>query len=466
MSSYNQTQIKSIIETQWLTLDDNDGNLTNGTPNFTSIDGGFRAQGFPGYPDTVISNVVPIADSTNILGPYALSAQIVAQLSPPVTNALIHYRVNGGSFFTTSMTNTVGNTFTGSVPGQAALSHVEYYITAASSTGATDTYPEAAPGAPLDFDVGIKHVLRSNNFEAATDEGWTHGFSSGTAATDEWQRGIPAGKSGTGWVDPSAAASPNNCWGQDLGNGTSGSYSASSNTWLRTPITDCTGAVGTHLRFSRWLSVQGSGSDQARIKVNGTQIYINPTTSLNDAAWLAQDIDISAFADNNPSVQIEWSLQANATTNRGGWNIDDVRMVWVEAPPVCPAPLNYCIGAPNSVGPGAVMNALGTEYVSLNNFELECTGCPPFTSGLFFYGPNPLQAAFGNGFRCVGGSIHRFSPQQTDFFGDVHHPLDLNALPQPILAGDTWRFQFWYRNPAAGGAGFNLSDGLEVTFCP
>jgi hypothetical protein len=48
MNTYNQGQIRSIIETQWLTLDDNDGNISNGTPHFNDIDGGFRAQGFPG----------------------------------------------------------------------------------------------------------------------------------------------------------------------------------------------------------------------------------------------------------------------------------------------------------------------------------------------------------------------------------------------------------------------------------
>ena len=48
MNGYNQTQIRSIIETQWVTLDDDDGNITNGSPHFADIDGGFRQQGFPG----------------------------------------------------------------------------------------------------------------------------------------------------------------------------------------------------------------------------------------------------------------------------------------------------------------------------------------------------------------------------------------------------------------------------------
>lgn len=47
MNSYDQTTIRSVIESQWLTLDDNDGNINNGTPNYNEIDSGFRQQGFP-----------------------------------------------------------------------------------------------------------------------------------------------------------------------------------------------------------------------------------------------------------------------------------------------------------------------------------------------------------------------------------------------------------------------------------
>ena len=35
-----------------------------------------------------------------------------------------------------------------------------------------------------------------------------------------------------------------------------------------------------------------------------------------------------------------------------------------------------------------------------------------------------------------------------------------------LAAGSTWNLQFWFRNPVADGASFNLSDGLGVTFCP
>jgi hypothetical protein len=48
MNGYNQSQIKNIIEFQWLVLDDNNGDLSDGTPNFADIDSAFLAQGFSG----------------------------------------------------------------------------------------------------------------------------------------------------------------------------------------------------------------------------------------------------------------------------------------------------------------------------------------------------------------------------------------------------------------------------------
>jgi hypothetical protein len=33
-------------------------------------------------------------------------------------------------------------------------------------------------------------------------------------------------------------------------------------------------------------------------------------------------------------------------------------------------------------------------------------------------------------------------------------------------AGSTWVAQFWYRDPMGGGAFFNLSDALAITFTP
>jgi len=129
---------------------------------------------------------------------------------------------------------------------------------------------------------------------------------------------------------------------------------------------------------------------------------------------------------------------------------------------------SYCVGAPNSVGSGAVMDHAGTVSLGINNLTLLCTGCPPNTAGVFFYGPQQTQVAFGNGFRCVGGSITRTGPTAASGGGIAARNINFAAFPfnTTISAGSTQNFQFWYRNAAAGGAGFNLSNGLSIRFCP
>jgi subtilisin family serine protease len=134
----------------------------------------------------------------------------------------------------------------------------------------------------------------------------------------------------------------------------------------------------------------------------------------------------------------------------------------------CGSPVNFCVTSPNTAGPGAVMGWTGTQSVSSKDLVLIVSGCPPNSTGLVFFGTNPIQIPFGNGFRCVGGMVIRMAPITINGFGDAVQPIDLAHLPQGqhFVAGDQRLFQFWYRNPSAGGAGFNLSDGLRVTFCP
>ena len=129
---------------------------------------------------------------------------------------------------------------------------------------------------------------------------------------------------------------------------------------------------------------------------------------------------------------------------------------------------SFCLTSSNSVGAGARIGAAGSTSFAANDFALRVQACPPSESGLFFYGPGAVMVPFGNGWRCVGGGIVRLQAQRSDDAGSVMRPIDYGDLPQggQIQAGDTWYFQYWYRDPMGGGAFFNLSDGLEARFCP
>lgn len=129
--------------------------------------------------------------------------------------------------------------------------------------------------------------------------------------------------------------------------------------------------------------------------------------------------------------------------------------------------VNFCQTSPNTVGAGAIMDSAGSLSLSANNLVLIAYDAPHNASALYFYGPNETQVPFGNGFRCIGNPITRLGIIQIDPLGTAYLPLDFTtgSLTQ-ITPGSTWSFQLWYRNPAAGGAGFNLSNGRRFRFCP
>jgi hypothetical protein len=145
-------------------------------------------------------------------------------------------------------------------------------------------------------------------------------------------------------------------------------------------------------------------------------------------------------------------------------------------PPYCTDATSYCTATPNSSSPtGAQMYWSGAPSLQQNNFVLGVAGAVPSNLGLFFYGQGQTATPFGDGLRCVtGGSapIQRLGPPlPAQGLGIVERPLDFtvspaNTGPGQITAASTWNFQFWYRDPAAGMSGFNLSNGLSVTFCP
>jgi hypothetical protein len=133
---------------------------------------------------------------------------------------------------------------------------------------------------------------------------------------------------------------------------------------------------------------------------------------------------------------------------------------------------NYCLASNNTSGNIATISANGSHSLTLNAFTLEVQGAAIQKFGLFFYGASQAQIFLGEGMLCISAPIQRLQPVLvTDAQGAAALPLDFTMPPfdsGPFTVNplSTWNFQFWFRDPLGGPAGFNFSDGLEVTFCP
>lgn len=177
--------------------------------------------------------------------------------------------------------------------------------------------------------VTIQFLVRDTIYSATmdTDPGWT-------LDGPYWAWGTPTGGRGAnGNPDPISGFTGPNVVGYNL----AGDYGPISGTqWATTPAIDCTGKTGVTLTFYRWLNVDRpysfpSQRDHASIAIsnNGTtwtQIW-NNTDRVTDNSWRLQTFDISAIADNQPTVYIRWGMgPTNQTQHYSGWNIDDVKL--------------------------------------------------------------------------------------------------------------------------------------------
>ena len=304
-----------------------------------------------------------LADTLDPAGPYP----VVATVTPSPGGSglqsveLLYSTDDEQSFTTVAMTPT-GNPdeYTADLPGQALGTVVHYYLRADDGLGEF-RHPDG--GGSHVFAVGTRITRYFNDFEATSDDGWTHGQN---ATQDDWQRGTPAGKAG----DPSFAFSGVQCWSNDLGaSGWNGFYSNDVDNWLLSPAIDLTGLKNTRLRVKRWLTVEDGDDDVAGVRVNGNEAWSNPTgVDHLDTSWVTLDLDISEWADDQ-LTQVEFTLTSDNTDTFGGWNLDDFEIYTIDD---CRDVEHYGVGG---VGSGGIVPTIdvsgGAPSIGNPNFTIE-----------------------------------------------------------------------------------------------
>ena len=126
-------------------------------------------------------------------------------------------------------------------------------------------------------------------------------------------------------------------------------------------------------------------------------------------------------------------------------------------------------GCRNSTGHGALLLGSGTTSVLADDLELAAAQMRPGQPALLFVGDNAVNGGdglpFGDGLRCAGAGVRRLGVRVADGSGAASWGPGLQAAGA-WRAGDTRRFQAWYRDPNISpcGSGFNLSHGYELLF--
>jgi murein tripeptide amidase MpaA len=238
-------------------------------------------------------------------------------------SAKFYYRYDAeGPYIEVPLTPLGGDDYQVVLPATHCASTPEFYFAADSIEGSRVMNPLPGPNAPYraTLATGQFHL---EDFEI--DPGWT------IAPGSEWEWGTPQGR-GTVSKDPTSAFSGTKVYGYDLSN--NGEYAVSMPpTYLTSTPIDCTGRYGVRLSFWRWLGVESSFNfDEATLEVSNdggtwTMLFRATATGANiiDTAWKYQEFDISAVADNQPTVYLRWGIgPTDEAVTYCGWNIDDV----------------------------------------------------------------------------------------------------------------------------------------------
>jgi hypothetical protein len=339
MPLHNGTSINSNITIDWLTLDDDNGNINDGTPNYIQINAGCTIKGVPGpdldfiafdFPQGLPNQVDPNTGAT-----FGVEVSAVSIEPIPGSGRLV-YRVDGGAWNTIAMDATSSNSYLATIPGAECESTVEYYVTAQADGGSVFSSPTNAPGVSYSAISASELVvayendfeLQSINWSVINDPALTAGA---------WERANPSGTRTRGEADPAFDGSF--CFVTENGNGNFDIDGGC--TTLVSPTIDATSG-GTTISYARWWSNDGDGAGS---DPNNEIFYIDISdddgsswvsletvgpVSQSSGDWYEVSFLVSDFVDNTNSVRVRFRACDLGTASISEAGLDAFRVESVE----------------------------------------------------------------------------------------------------------------------------------------
>lgn len=370
-----------------LEADDIDSDITNGTPNGTAIVEAFAIHGI-----TLLSNATidhtPVETS---LENNSILIESELNLSFPFTNYLddisLFWRVNNSTTWNTvSMTNTTGNDYEATIPGQPMGTIIAYYM------GVTDIFGQISAVTPIGAAKPVEanlpnYILVDFNLELMEDVdnvnelgNWTTGLPSDDATTGEWTLEEPVGSFSTPG-DPSTivqtdeqhtpggefcfltgnASSPAAGIGEnDVDNGTT--------TLISDPI-DISGFVNPTFTYYRWFTNNAGALPnedywQVAITEDGINWVEVEATRTSDRSWRRFAFRVNDYINSTANFQMKFNASDSAAF--GGSlveaAVDDIQL-WDNADPQSVSELS--VSGISRVYPSPADNLINVTFNSM-----------------------------------------------------------------------------------------------------
>ncbi len=395
---HNGTSINGDIVVDLLSLNDDDADTNNGTPDYVQFAAGANAKNLPvpdlelfgfSYPSGLPSFVDP---SNGVEFPVRIEA---FSASPDSGSENLRYRVDNGPWINASLEGGAGGNYTARIPAVECEAEVSFYVTA-SASGAVITDPSNAPASSYAAIGATDLILAYENDFESNSVGWIVSNDPGLSA-GAWERGNPAGTDTRG--EPEAARDGLICFVTENGNGNFDIDGGC--TTLTSPTLDAS-EPGITIKYSRWWDNTGDGTGNApnedlftiQVSDNDGASWVDlevvgPVTQ-SSGGWFDQSFRVSDYVNGTDQFKIRFTACDTGEGSVCEAAIDGFRLesFECETAPECPGDYNN-----DSVVDGSDLGALLAAFGSVSPaFDLD--GVPGITGsdlGFFLssFGPCP-----------------------------------------------------------------------------
>lgn len=329
---------------EYLMIDDNDGDLDNGTPNRTEICAAFASHSIDCPVLPAIGFEFPQALATLVSPSQSTQVQVsIFDLNETVApgSERFWYSFNGGPFIQTTPNSLGSDLFEGVLPATGECGRYRYYFTADVVGGGTESStPIATPHTAAVGDSIVE--LLADNLE--TDLGWVVGDPTDTATTGVWTRDDPIGTAAQTDTDNSPVGSQ--CWftGQGTVGGALGQNDVDNGaTTLTTPNIDAT--LGeTRIEFYLWYSNSAGAapaSDVFQIEISNSGLagpwvsarVIGPSGDEVLGGWRFHELWVTDHVPATSNVRLRFRARDDSPGSIVEAAIDDLRIEYVFCDP-------------------------------------------------------------------------------------------------------------------------------------
>ncbi len=351
------TNIDPQITIHFLTLDDDDANIGNGTPHYAQIAKGFGEHNLDAPPLQLISIAYPQGKPTLANPGQATNFNVTVTPvngTPVANSGVLYYRLTGsGPFQAAPMTVNGPNSYQATLPAASCGDNIQWFIEALANPGNVVTRdPVDAPATFYSTAVGSSVVtVFDDNMQG--DKGWTSGAPGDTATTGKWNRMDPQVTTVTGTpVQPGDDHTPGAgtiCWVTDGNAGSAaGDFDVDAGfTTLLSPTFDLAGKQGAKIGYWRWYSNTQGGAPNAdtfRVSIsnNGGTTWVpvetvGPAGAGTDGGWIFKEFSPASLVSLTSNMRLRFVADDAGTGSLIEAAVDDVVISGV----TCDAPSCY-----------------------------------------------------------------------------------------------------------------------------